>query len=352
MTTPNWNDPTRANAGLDNPHLPAAELMAIAAAQPGLWPRVARHPAAYPDLLVWMRAQGFADAPPYPGPTQPPAGPGASLTPAPAPTEPSPGRHAWAVPSPAASSKPTAPFEPPPQAGAPGDWPARPDGRRGQTGLAVGIAAAVIALVVGGGAGLWVLTHGDNQTGRDQTGAAAASQSAAETPTERGGDESATPPSPTGKASEPSTSSGGSGGSVSLVTDADPITYQAGETPFTGMADLAGGSTVEVGFVLSADGGSLHDLSFRIQGGALEGLGYNAFISWNGGTSYDVSSGVCEAVLGADGGIVLVLEFIGADTATGVLTYKDEMSDYSEGWDSEAKTLVDLGSGPVNVKAM
>ena len=67
-----WSNPDYARSALADPRLPAAELAAIAAVQPGLWPQVAAHPAAYPDLLAWLAAQGVPVPPRYPAPVQQP----------------------------------------------------------------------------------------------------------------------------------------------------------------------------------------------------------------------------------------------------------------------------------------
>lgn len=78
-----WSNPDYARAALADPRLPAAELAAIAAVQPGLWPQVATHPAAYPDLLAWLAAQGVPVPPRQPAPQQPQAMPMAAPQPAP-----------------------------------------------------------------------------------------------------------------------------------------------------------------------------------------------------------------------------------------------------------------------------
>ncbi|MDR0627078.1 MAG: hypothetical protein LBG11_07445 [Bifidobacteriaceae bacterium] len=61
-----WTDYNQAAAALANPALPAGELAAIAAAQPGLSWQVAAHPAVYPDLLRWLEAQGRLTQPALP----------------------------------------------------------------------------------------------------------------------------------------------------------------------------------------------------------------------------------------------------------------------------------------------
>jgi len=63
MTMTDWTNTEYARAALADPRLPASELAAITAVQPTLWPQVAAHPAAYPDLLGWLAAQGV----PMPG---------------------------------------------------------------------------------------------------------------------------------------------------------------------------------------------------------------------------------------------------------------------------------------------
>lgn len=71
-----WSNPDQARAALADPRLPDFELAAIAAVHPALWPQVAAHPAAYPDLLSWLAGQGVPIPPRHPGPApvQPPQG--------------------------------------------------------------------------------------------------------------------------------------------------------------------------------------------------------------------------------------------------------------------------------------
>lgn len=95
MTT--FGDIAAAQAALVNPATTAQDLMSIAQTYPSLWADVARHPNAYPDLLVWLGQVGGADVqqaiadrevvsalPPVPPP------PPVAEPPAPTP-EPSPG---------------------------------------------------------------------------------------------------------------------------------------------------------------------------------------------------------------------------------------------------------------------
>ena len=156
-----YADAVQAASALNDPHLPAADLQAIAAAQPGLHAAVAAHPAAYPDLLTWLDRVG--DAPvktavaartasptTEPGPTAPepaaglgpdsaapePVGLGsATVAPAGAPTywlapgqagpavappsEPATAPLAWPAPGPAAAARPGPTTWPAPVSAAP-----------------------------------------------------------------------------------------------------------------------------------------------------------------------------------------------------------------------------------------
>ena len=55
-------DQQQAAALLRDPSTPADALGQIATAHRELWPAVARHPNAYPELIEWMRQQGFVVA--------------------------------------------------------------------------------------------------------------------------------------------------------------------------------------------------------------------------------------------------------------------------------------------------
>ncbi|MDR1512292.1 MAG: hypothetical protein LBS56_02245, partial [Propionibacteriaceae bacterium] len=49
-----WKDIADAQAALDDPNLPAADLAAIVKAHKSLRAQAAVHPSAYPDLLDWL----------------------------------------------------------------------------------------------------------------------------------------------------------------------------------------------------------------------------------------------------------------------------------------------------------
>ncbi|MCL2464766.1 MAG: hypothetical protein FWF28_06830, partial [Micrococcales bacterium] len=125
-----WSNTDNARAALADPNLPAGELAAITAAQPSLWPQVAAHPAAYPDLLGWLAAQGV----PVPPRAQPPV---SQQTPAPA----MPAATAQTAPAMAQQNLP------------PGTPPARP--RKHRRGLVIAIVAAAVVVVVGVAAIVW-----------------------------------------------------------------------------------------------------------------------------------------------------------------------------------------------------
>ena len=55
---PDYADPAAAVAALNDPRTPPAVLQQIAAQHPELRPQVAAHPAAYPELVAWIRASG------------------------------------------------------------------------------------------------------------------------------------------------------------------------------------------------------------------------------------------------------------------------------------------------------
>lgn len=185
-----WSNYEYARAALNDPRLPAAELGAMAAAQPALWPQIAAHPAAYPDLLGWLEARGvqlpprppapqhpaqsphpaqqFVGQPQHPGQPQYPgqafAGPQYAGQPQPdQPQRPGQPQH----PGQQYAGQPQRPESPSgqqfgayPTAGYPaapqGQTPASAPGKRNRMVLI--IVAAV--LVLGGGAGAWALTQG------------------------------------------------------------------------------------------------------------------------------------------------------------------------------------------------
>jgi hypothetical protein len=53
-----YTDSAQAEAALNNPDLPPAELAALAYAQPSSWVEVAKHKSAYPGLLQWLADVG------------------------------------------------------------------------------------------------------------------------------------------------------------------------------------------------------------------------------------------------------------------------------------------------------
>ena len=55
-----FSDLMTATRSIVDPTTSGADLAQIAQAQPGLWPQIAAHPNAYPDLLTWLEANGGA----------------------------------------------------------------------------------------------------------------------------------------------------------------------------------------------------------------------------------------------------------------------------------------------------
>ena len=53
-----FSDPITATRAVVDPTTSGADLAQIAQAQPNLWPQIAAHPNAYPDLLTWLGANG------------------------------------------------------------------------------------------------------------------------------------------------------------------------------------------------------------------------------------------------------------------------------------------------------
>lgn len=186
-----WSNSDYARAALADPRLPDFELAAIAAAQPSLWPQVALHPAAYPDLLAWLAEQGV------PIPAQNLGTAGMSTSAAPSGPQPQPGGPPSAYasqpmgqqvgpypPSGYLGFQPSAPQQlapqgdPQPSAGYPAGQPMgpqagpyAPSGYPGMVGTApqaptaggsrrrVVLIVAAVVLVLGGGAGAWAMTQ-------------------------------------------------------------------------------------------------------------------------------------------------------------------------------------------------
>ncbi|MDR1188745.1 MAG: hypothetical protein LBK95_15075 [Bifidobacteriaceae bacterium] len=297
----NWNDFLTAQAALGDPNLPAAELAAIAAAQPGLWPRVASHPAVYPDLLAWLRAQGAA--------TGPSAGP--ATLPAAAQAWPSVERQPYQAAQygqvqsaqtqsgqygegryqqaqygqSAAAPIPSAPTA-----------TLTPAKRKRAVLIAVAAAVVVVGVVV---AVVVASTRKNTDASPKAPVQTEQSQTPAESPAPRESQppsESATPDESQSPEEEDSEQADGlnpdgKSGSISLVTDREPVQYDAGETPFKGTADFSGVDEVEVGFILAADGKSLHDVTIRIAGAdAWSSTGISSMTTW-AGSSFDVVDG-------------------------------------------------------------
>lgn len=53
-----FSDLMTATRAIVDPTTSGADLAQIAQAQPSLWPQIAAHPNAYPDLLTWLQANG------------------------------------------------------------------------------------------------------------------------------------------------------------------------------------------------------------------------------------------------------------------------------------------------------
>lgn len=150
------HDPTAA--ALDDPSTSPAELARLAAERPDLRARIAAHPAAYPELLGWLAAQGdpavaaavaARGAAPQQAaqPTvQPAVQPAAQPTVQPATPD--------AFPSP---TGPVAAVVPQDGVDAPGAEfaPVGAQPRRRRTGLWVGVAVAAVAVVGAGGYAAW-----------------------------------------------------------------------------------------------------------------------------------------------------------------------------------------------------
>ncbi|MDR2379560.1 MAG: hypothetical protein LBE08_00020 [Bifidobacteriaceae bacterium] len=129
------------------------------------------------------------------------------------------------------------------------------------------------------------------------------------------------------------------------MTRADPVTYEAGEIPFTGTVDLTGVDRAEVGFILSADGASIHSVTLLLEGGRLPAEFDFDFLIREYRDEYEVSEGWVTAVM-IEAGTVLELNLDG-EAATGVLTFSDDLDVHGT---NETRTL-DLGSGQVYLTA-
>jgi hypothetical protein len=205
----------------------------------------------------------------------------------------------------------------------------------------VGIVVAAVVVLSGTGVGIWALTHrGDKPTAPPS--AQAESPRGRQTPS---ADPSKTEPAGSQPAQSPTTEVGGQGGSISLTTGADPVTYAAGETPFQGTAEMSGVDSTQVGFIMAADGASIRQITLRFEGGKLPTEFNFTALTHSYSADYDITDGEVTADLG-EGAIVLKLTFDG-DKATGTLAFSDEVDDIET---DETKTL-DLGVGEVHVTA-
>ncbi|MDR0592230.1 MAG: hypothetical protein LBG60_03005 [Bifidobacteriaceae bacterium] len=362
----NWNDFNQASSALADPNLPPADLAAIAGAQPRLWPQVAWHPSVYPDLLVWLRDRGVP-VPAGPPPAQAP--PQTQFqTPFPGLAPGQPQRLTAVQPPTPVQGVPPARTLPHPSAppAIPGAWaPAIPAPRRQprRNGRAVAVIAAAAAVVVGAVVvGALTLGGGDSDPKADREAAAkspsaqtADSRSARESEANEANEanEASGAPAPPdgGESVAPATAPG----LVSLVTGADKTSYLAGETPFRGTAELSGVDDVEVGFIVSADGQSIHDVTVRLADDLFHDFGFDSMIQVRM-QDFEITDGRAAAIL-ADGAEDVRLEVVvdGA-TATGTLTVKREFSHYDTsaggGLTAGSSEMVDLGSGPATLEAV
>ncbi|MDR2564764.1 MAG: hypothetical protein LBC97_01645 [Bifidobacteriaceae bacterium] len=359
-----WTNFDQASAALNDPNLPPAELAAIAAAQAGLRPRVAAHPNVYPDLVAWLRDQGVtaaqsfqAPAPSWPQQQPHQTEPQPQQTPQRQPYAPqqpaSPQRdwrqeeanapQAWAQPAPAAPQPP----EHPGAVGGPGPWgqpPAasKPKRKRWVVPVAVGAAAIVLGA---GAAGIVALTRDDPEPGADrQTQAPSPKTSKAtpsKTPDGKGSESPAASGSASPSASQAESASADPGGprSIQLVDDGDQVWYDTGETPYTGVALLETVDYAELGFILSADRKSLHDLTIRLVGGDLRDLSISS-MTRSTTQEFDIVDGKVTCDIGSDSENVKLELSFALDVATGTLTFDFVSSS------GQAK---DLGSGAVAV---
>jgi hypothetical protein len=314
-----WNDFLTAQAALGDPNLAATDLAAIAAAQPGLWPQVAAHPAAYPDLLEWLRSQGLAVG------SQAERAASAELS-EPSARQPSP--FAGAQYGQTAEAR---------------DSGSSPSARRRRPVLIAVAAAAVVAVV----AVVIVVASalGDRDAGPESSAPTGQPETpvepeapASQPPSASSSPSASAPPSDQASAPPEGPNPDGKAGSIVLVEDRDPVEYAAGETPFQGSADLPRAEGAQVGFILSADGQSLHDVSIRVVDSSLEAYGMDSLSMWTG-QSFDIIDGKVLAEVGpAEGPCVLELTFDG-DTASGNVTYVQS-------------EITDFGTGPVTLTAV
>jgi hypothetical protein len=341
-----WTNFDQANAALNDPNLPPAELAAIAAAQAGLRPRVAAHPSVYPDLLAWLADQGVTPPPPQAAAPswqqqqqqqpQQPAYPGQQEAWG-QQAAPPPG--AWAQPAPATpqpAGQPAAPV-------GPGTWGEPPKPKRKRWVVPVAVAAAAIVLGAGA-AGIVALTRDDQDAGADRQTQAPKEpkESQAKTP---GGQDSESPAgdeseTPGPDESESAQGDPGSRRSIQLVEDGDEVWYDPGETPYTGVALLDSVDFAELGFILSEDGKSLHDLTIRLAGGELTRDLSITSMTRSTTQEFDIVDGKVTCDVGSDSENVILELTFGLTTATGSLTFDFESSS------GQSK---DLGSGSVAV---
>ncbi|MDR1634732.1 MAG: hypothetical protein LBS27_07420 [Bifidobacteriaceae bacterium] len=310
-----WSDFDQASAALDDPALAPDDLATIADLWPELWERLVTHPSAYPELVAWLGEQGVAAAgeaggtssslhlpPELQSPWVPAARSGPEI-----PSSPQ-SRSAGSGPMPPGSVAPPHAFWPgmaqaplrgpggqAPWTGPPALYsPPKAAMKRGR--LAAIIAIAVI--VLGGGvAGIWALNGGDR---------------------------------------------------IALVRNGSRVSLDDGETPYRGSVTLDGEVQAEVGFVLSADGKTLHHVSTRLEGGVLRreyGLGWTTHTD---ATRFDIIDGKVVADISSDGELeVLELTFDGI-MAGGTFTCRREFGES----DTRVGEMVDLGTAQVVVSPL
>ncbi len=310
-----WTDIELARAALADPALPPAELAPIAAAFPQLWPQVAAHPAIYPELRAWLVQQGVPAAAPSPSPgavgPAGPGGPGGSASP-------------WGA---RGFTQPQGPLSD----GAPGTALGAKPPRKNVLRVVL-VVTAVVVLVAAAVAVGWTVTRPSNDRPVASRTIAVAdptsdrSAPAASRP-------SAKPPAVTRSAV--ATPERPSNGTVAVLPSTTPVPIKAGEALFRGTVDKSG-ITVEVGFIRSSDGRSIHSATLALSGDTLQDeYGATRVTHFSSGLATVVDG---RATVPLTGDLKLSLEITG-DSAHCVVPY-----DYTlGGFANVPKKELDLG---------
>jgi len=131
---------------------------------------------------------------------------------------------------------------------------------------------------------------------------------------------------------------------VAVVPSQTPVPIAPGETLYSGTANMGSDYQVDVGFILSADGTSIHDVTVAVSGGQLQAQYGFSRISDTSSQSYDI--GHSTATVTVTDGVSLSVSLANG-LASGSLSYNVQLG----GIGGQPTKQLDLGTGFFSLEA-